>query len=188
MLNGSQLTLNYVSAADLNEYIEHWADMSARGLYFPNTVFNDVYWRQRHGQDGLWSENGGHMVMRDKQGNMVGAIFFFKPQLFFDYLEIGYIVFDRQARGKGYASEALKLFSDYLFSNKPLNKIILNINPDNAGSLGAAKKNGFIEEGIDREAAFAGGKYVDIMRLSKLRSEWEAEKEQQAESFATALI
>jgi ribosomal-protein-alanine N-acetyltransferase len=59
-----------------------------------------------------------------------------------------------------------------LFDTKPINKLTLNINPNNASSKSVAQKCRFTSEGIDRGAVFSHGEYVDIERFGILRNEF----------------
>lgn len=172
MLSGAKITLRVLKSNDLDKYINCWTSLSARGHYFPQVVFNEVYWKKRFAENGLWGDDSGHMAIVNVNDEIIGAIFFFKPQLFFSYLEIGYIIFSEDERGKGHTTEAVKLFCKYLFDTKPINKLVLNINPDNVASKSVAQKCLFRSEGIDRGATFSHGEYCDIERFGILRNEF----------------
>jgi ribosomal-protein-alanine N-acetyltransferase len=60
-------------------------------------------------------------------------------------LEVGYHLFKKHW-GKGYASEAAKLFRDYAFKNKLSTSVISIIHVDNVRSQKVAVKNGMILE------------------------------------------
>ena len=81
-------------------------------------------------------------------------------------MEIGYHLL-RRHWGKGYATEAAKMFRDYGFENYPVDSIISIIDPLNIASQNVAKRNGMrlTETDVD----FVGGKYY-IFRIT--REEW----------------
>ena len=70
-------------------------------------------------------------------------------------------------------TEALRLFVDYLFELKPINRLQVCFDLDNHGSRIVAEKCGFIHEGVLRGCVFHKGAYVDICITSMLRNEWE---------------
>ena len=103
-------------------------------------------------------------------GQIVGTIACVKTGCY-DALEVGYTVFDESNRNKGFATEALFLFSKYLFSTRKVNRQQVSINPGNATSKRVAVKCGFTFEGILREALFTHGEYQDVAVYSLLRDD-----------------
>jgi RimJ/RimL family protein N-acetyltransferase len=91
----------------------------------------------------------------------------------YKYYELGYLVFSQEDRGKGYASAAVSLLTGYLFNNRPINKLLLSIVPENGASRRVAEKCGYSLEGIDRQAVFIQGRFRDLERYSLVRAEWE---------------
>lgn len=74
--------------------------------------------------------------------------------------------------GKGIMSEAIKLYTTYIFKKY---KKIIRIQADtfswNEGSQKVLLKNGFKLEGISKKAYLKDGEIVDIFNFSKLRNE-----------------
>ncbi len=111
------------------------------------------------------------MAICSKDGRLLGSIFFFKPQGYIDGYEIGYRIFRPDERGKGLMTEALRIFSSYLFAIKPVNRLQLLVAEGNTGSWKVAEKCGFKKEGQLRNAMFIKGTYHDMRIYSLLRSE-----------------
>ncbi|MFL0810914.1 MAG: GNAT family N-acetyltransferase [Agarilytica sp.] len=170
MLKGEKIFLRNIQSKDLDALVELWGNLSSRGEYFPLTIFNETTLKQRFSENGFWGEAGGHMLIVDSRDEIQGAIFYFQPNPFLAYVEVGYILFHPDSRGKGYTSEALALFSKFLFEVKQISKILLNIDPANAGSKKVAEKNGFVLEGVDRKAMYRNGQYLDVERYVLLRN------------------
>ena len=61
--------------------------------------------------------------------------------------EIGFLIGDRLQWGKGYASEAILLLTEYAFGQLGLAKLTAGCYIENKGSLRALQKAGFKEEG-----------------------------------------
>jgi len=70
-------------------------------------------------------------------------------------------------------SEAVTLFCDYIFEWKNVNRIQLQIEPENIASKRTAEKAGFTLEGTMRICLFEASRYRDMEMYSKLRSEHE---------------
>ena len=85
--------------------------------------------------------------------------------------EVGYGIFRREDRGKGYATEALRIFSSYLFELKPIPRLHIATHVDNAAAQRVAEKCGYKLEGTLRQFAFLRGKYADYVQYSLLRDE-----------------
>lgn len=70
---------------------------------------------------------------------------------------------------KGFSSEALELFVDFLFKSKQINRLEIETDVNNIGSKRIAEKCGFVVEGIKKQSCFINGRYRDnvIMGLVK---------------------
>jgi RimJ/RimL family protein N-acetyltransferase len=75
-------------------------------------------------------------------------------------------------QGKGYGSESVALFADYLMESFPVHRLHIRPFDFNEGSRGVARNLGFTEEGRFREARFVRGEYVDVYHYGLLRPEW----------------
>lgn len=100
-----------------------------------------------------------------------GAITFFKGIGDSEGYEIGCQIYRKEDRGKGYAMEAIKLFSSYIFEIKAIERLQVCTAKENVAARKVAEKSGFIYEGTLRKAFFARGKYHDLDVLSMLREE-----------------
>ena len=71
--------------------------------------------------------------------------------------------------GKGVATQALKLITDYGFNKLNLARIYAGAFEYNTGSMKVLEKNGFIKEGILKKAAFKNEQFYDEHRYYKLK-------------------
>ena len=120
-----------------------------------------------------WGENHRRLVIVDKEDSILGSIWFEKSIAYFDALEIGYIMFDKASRNKGYMTEALSLLSRYLFATRTVPRLQQTVVVGNTASKRVAEKCGFRSEGIARKALFLHGKHVDLEWFSLLREDLE---------------
>ncbi len=83
---------------------------------------------------------------------------------------------DPSLRGKGYASEAVRLVVDYSFSELNLHRLQLYVVDYNESAISLYEKLGFKREGIFREFGIRdGGRYNQYV-YGILRDEWNARK------------
>jgi RimJ/RimL family protein N-acetyltransferase len=76
-----------------------------------------------------------------------------------------------QARGRGIAPRALRLASAWLFDACRLERVQLLTSPENEAMLRAARRAGFVQEGVLRRYAIERGARVDVVVLSRLPSD-----------------
>ena len=86
--------------------------------------------------------------------------------------EAGYVV-SEGARGRGIATEALRLISRWGIETLGLKRIYLHIDPHNVGSLKVAERCGFVREGTLRSVYFKEGQRVDSAVFSLLPDDLE---------------
>ncbi len=97
-----------------------------------------------------WEQRGyGQSAVLDrKTGEFLGRIgLHFWPE--WNEVELGYVL-SRSAQGKGFAFEGSMRWIDWAKSESDIDYLIANIHPDNAASIGLAKKLGFTFSRHDR--------------------------------------
>ncbi len=72
---------------------------------------------------------------------------------------------------KGITTEAVKLFTRYLFKVHKAEKLIAHVFLRNTASKRILEKNGFTQEGLFRKAYFKDGKMIDEYYYGKLRND-----------------
>lgn len=84
------------------------------------------------------------------------------------------IVLCPDARGKGFAREALALMLECAFDTWNMNRVYLSVDAENERAVRLYKACGFQTEGRLREDRFWGGAYHDTLQMGVLRRDWEA--------------
>ena len=96
--------------------------------------------------------------------------------------EVGYSLV-AEARGRGYASEALQAVIDEAFVDGELDEVQACIVPENAASRRVLDRTGFREERLLRGGAVIRGRHVDVLLFSVTRAGWtRARNESEARS------
>jgi RimJ/RimL family protein N-acetyltransferase len=171
MLRGDVVELRLVRETDLAELFEKLSDLEAKGDYFPLGVMSESALRVEHADTGFWKTDEGMLLIIGEGGEVVGEIEYFPITSYLAGYEISYQLFGDRHRGKGYTPEAVRLLSDYIFAIKRVERVQLNIHPENRGSRRVAEKAGFSFEGVMRKAWFHRGVYHDLEVWSLLRGE-----------------
>ena len=89
--------------------------------------------------------------------------------------EVGLFIGDKSCWNKGYGTEVMRLLLRHGFGTLNLNRIFLRVDAANQGGIRAYEKAGFVHEGRFREGTFRDGHYEDMLFMSVLRSEWQAD-------------
>ena len=85
---------------------------------------------------------------------------------------IGYWLAEDQ-QGRGLMTAAVKRLLEHAFDELRLNRVGIEVGPNNPRSRALAERLGFREEGVLREAErFADDDYRDLVLYSMLASEW----------------
>ncbi len=171
MLSSEFLRLRPVRQVDLDTLYANLNDLDHRGPYFPLGLQAEPAFRRTFETDGFWTDREGMAVMLDAQGNIVGEIEFFPITSYLTGFELSYLVFGPEHRGKGYATEAVRLLTAYLFARERIERLQLNIHPDNVASQRVAEKAGYTREGLMRKCWFNQGRFHDLQVWSMLRDE-----------------
>jgi len=89
---------------------------------------------------------------------------------------VGISICEDDFLNRGYGTEALRLWVDYLFANSDYHKLCLDTWSFNPRMMKVAEKIGFISEGCQREMQFWEDEWLDFMHYGMLREEWEAKR------------
>ncbi|WDV46881.1 GNAT family protein [Clostridiaceae bacterium M8S5] len=110
--------------------------------------------------------------IRTKDGRIAGTIGAGIIDLKNRHLMVGLGILSDKDRGKGYGSEAIRLFNDYAFLELNMHRVYLGCFNFNEKARMLYERIGFKLEGIDRAFVFRNGNYYDGSVLGLLRREW----------------
>lgn len=179
MIRGKDIAIRPVKEADLDQLFDFINDLDSVGPFLPNVWQSEPSFRAEFESTGFLSSSLSRFVIVDSSNQMVGLTWSFKSVPYFDALEVGYRIFHRAHRGKGYASESLKLLCRYLFEAFQVNRLEIRVSAGNDESEMVATKCGFNLEGTHREAAYSKGQLYDMRSYALLRREWAANQKMQ---------
>lgn len=93
--------------------------------------------------------------------------------------ELGILIGEKAYWNRGYGREAVRLMTDYGFREINLNKVFLQVYATNPRGIRAYEHAGFVVDGRLRQDIYKNGRYIDVLIMSVLRSEWEASQEKE---------
>ena len=89
------------------------------------------------------------------------------------YGDVSLFIGDKNYWGKGIASEAIELLTDFAFRVLNMHRLKADAYDKNIGSIRAFEKCGYVREGILRKQYYSDGKYVDTVLLGILQEEYQ---------------
>ncbi|HEX6543391.1 MAG TPA: GNAT family protein [Ktedonobacterales bacterium] len=171
-LRGKHVDLRPVEEADL-PLIHRWSnDAAVAGEYgtVRPVTFDDV--RRRYSDNpALTAERGALLIVR-KDGGAVGMVSCHRVWYgaTSPAFNIG-ITIAPEERGKGYGSEAQRLFADYLLYTYPIGRVEASTDIENIAEQRALERAGFQREGVARAAAWRGGRWHDMVTFSRVHGD-----------------
>jgi len=155
LAEGNKVRLRTIGVRDLKAAVAHKYTLS---IVEPLT--DPVRAREVYDQTGFWTKDAGacaiESLVEGDDGRLIGTLQFYRAGPGIHGLEIGYILHDEEDRGKGYASEALRLFSDLLFEQQAwCHRLQLIIETWNYASARLAENCGYASEGTLRKAGYS---------------------------------
>ncbi len=130
--------------------------------------------RRESAQEALFPTSKILMLCRRHDMSPIGEVSYGGYDRHNQRCEIGIKICDFTAREKGFGTEALALFIDYLFMYLNLNKIELTTMPDNSRAHHVYAKLGFKRSGVMRGHYFdaRSGHFIDSVYMDLLKKEW----------------
>jgi RimJ/RimL family protein N-acetyltransferase len=120
---------------------------------------------------GMEATRGDFAIVLRGTGTLIGRIRYFDLNLRNRSVEIGYIL-SPDARGKGFAHEAITLLTGYLFEGMGMNKVYAQTASFNADSIKLLESLGFRRDAVLREHHLYRGVFHDDYVYSILAREW----------------
>ena len=179
MIIGKRIRLRAIEREDLPRFVAWLNDTEVRHnmlLYQPLSLAQEEEWfkgiLERHpDEQPLVIE-----VSADGDWQAVGNVSFFNLNAHDRSAEIGIFIGEKKFWDQGYGTESMRLMLQHGFEDLNLNRIYLQVFETNPRGMRAYEKAGFILEGRLRQDRFLDGKYIDVLLMSVVRSEWQEEK------------
>jgi len=86
--------------------------------------------------------------------------------------DVGIVIGERDYWSKGYGTDAMRTILRYAFDRLRLHKISLDVLEYNTRALRSYEKCGFVREGVRRDELLKRKRFVNLVRMSLLESEF----------------
>lgn len=180
MIYSQRLRLRAVEREDLPKFVEWMNDPEVTyGLLMriPLSLADEQRWFE-----GLAQRTPAERVLAiDVQDGdtwqLIGSTGFHDVESIDREAEFGISIGEKTVWNQGYGTEATRLMLQHGFETLNLNRIYLRVYETNPRATRAYEKAGFVHEGRMRQAVYKQGKYIDVLLMSILRSEWDELKE-----------
>jgi len=122
--------------------------------------------------DFLFFSDDISFAIRKKDGQIVGTIGADSIDMRNRNMMIGLSIIDKDNRGQGYGSEAIRLLLDFAFFEMNMHRVYLGCFTFNNDASKIYEHIGFVPEGTNRDFVYRNGKYYDEFTLGILKKEW----------------
>ena len=125
-------------------------------------------------RDYFAAHNNIFAIERLDNGKLIGTCSFFDVRYQAAACKIGILIGEEQNRGRGYGADAIEVLLKFLFVDKNMYRVALEVFAYNTRAIRLYEKLGFLREGVYREQVYAMGRYWDEYAYAMLREEYEA--------------
>ena len=142
--------VDWLSDQDINQYLEtRWTPQTLDSITrFVRSLLEDPC-------------NYLFAIIENNTNHHIGNIKIGPINPFHGYADVSYFIGEKQAWGKGYATEAIKLIKSFSFNILGLNRLQAGVYASNTGSARALEKAGFIREAVFKKRLRLGSGWDD---------------------------
>ena len=176
MIIGKRTRLRGIEREDIPRYVEWLNDpevIQGLSLSVPLSMMQEQSWfddlRNRPNEEhplGIEIQTPGGWTM-------IGNISLMKIEWKERQAEVGIFIGDKRYWSQGFGRDAMVLMLRYAFNSLGLNRVYLRVFETNPRAIHSYEKAGFVHEGRLRQAHFQDGRFVDVLIMSALSSEWQ---------------
>ena len=177
MLKGKLVTLRATEREDLKRL--HELERNVELVLHAAASWEPLSLASLEKQFERWLEKGNGWMVIEADGVVIGSIGLLNPNRHHQSSEFGVFIYDPDYVGKGYGSDAIQVLLRWAFRIQNYRRIWLMTDSNNPRAIAAYEKCGFVHEGRLREHVFNNGKYVDVLQMGMLRTEWESKNIEQ---------
>ena len=176
MLQGKRISIRPLNEEDIENiyiwYNNQEFNLWASGAWPLNTLLS----KEELAEKFLDQPEGEHRyAVLNEKSEIIGSIGFrdhnIPARSAVLYINIG----SPEYWGKGYGTEALRIFTGYLFKQWNFHRLTLDTWDGNSRAIRAYEKTGFKIEGRLREACYVLGEYHDAIILGLLKRDFQSE-------------
>jgi RimJ/RimL family protein N-acetyltransferase len=176
LIRGNAVALRRRTVADIQLFLK-WRRMDCQARKF------DAPWEQPLSDEefaakavlSIERESSGRItraVITDSDGQAIGSVNAYGDGGCAESRKVGIAIYEDSRLGRGLGTEALGLWVGHLFAAQALHRVGLETWSFNPRMARVAEKVGFRFEGMEREARFWEGRWLDRLHYGLLAAEW----------------
>lgn len=173
-LVGEKVYLSPKNAEDVEKFTEWLNDFQTTDYIGRSSQVMTLEAEKEYLEKNLNAE-ASFFIIEEKTNKLIGTIGLENISHINRKATLGIFIGDKEARNKGYGTEAINLILDYGFNYLNLNNVKLDVLGINERAIACYKKCGFKEYGRRRECVFLNGKYYDTIEMDILAEEFKGE-------------
>jgi RimJ/RimL family protein N-acetyltransferase len=174
IIRGERVYLRPAERSDLETFVRWFADADVTHYLMARAPFSAAM--EERWFDQMVEKQGKtdyHFVLcLVDEGRPIGTVGLHQLDLENGSAAFGISIGEKAEWNKGYGTEALQAICDFGFGRLRLERIWLDVYAPNKAAQRAYEKAGFVVEGTLRNALFADGRHMDVLRMALLHDEW----------------
>lgn len=175
MIQGNEIRLRAIEKEDLSRFVAWLNDPEVYQhleLTIPLSLAQEELWYQELLKKPMEEHPLVIEIDTSEGWCPVGNVSFININWRDRSTEIGIFIGEKKFWDQKHGQKAMRTMLRHGFCNLNLNRIYLKVYETNPRAMQAYKQVGFVEEGHLRQAKFQDGRYIDVLLMSVLRSEW----------------
>ena len=169
-IEGERIYLRRLRASDVSLHYLQWMNAPEVNRYLESRYYEHTM-ESLHAFVAAMAEDPYNLftgIFLKDDDRHIGNIKLGPINLHHGHADIGLLIGEPTCWGKGYASEAIGILSDFAFNEIGLHRLTAGAYADNEGSSRAFEKRGYVREGILRSHWLCGGAFQDGVCLGKV--------------------
>lgn len=168
IINGERIYIKRLSVEDVTEEYVSWLNNPEINQYLECRFQKHTLEETKSFIESVSNDNNYQFGIFYKENNKhIGDIKIGNINSWHKYADLGFLIGEKDYWGKGIASEAICLVTDFAFNQLKLNKLWGGAYASNIGSIKAFEKNGYQVEGHYIKQYMINGIYVDAFIYAK---------------------
>ncbi|MCK5793983.1 MAG: GNAT family N-acetyltransferase [Anaerolineales bacterium] len=182
MILGNQLRFRAIEKEDLPKFVKWLNDPEIKyglSMVVPLSLAEEENWFENLLKRSSYERPMAIEIQPDPQVNewiFVGNCGLIQIDWQNRSSEVGIFIGEKGYWNQGFGTNAMRLIIKHGFENLNLHRIWLRVFETNQQAMRSYEKAGFTQEGIYRQAQYLDGKYVDVIIMSMLKSEWQEQQ------------
>ena len=177
-LKGEKVYLRTIELSDCTETYLNWLNDKEVNQYLETRWTEQTIEKIKDFVQSIRESSHSYLFAVIFENKHVGNIKIGPIHPIYKCADVSYFIGDKTVWGKGIATEAIKLVTDFGFNVLGLNKLSAGAYENNIGSRNALLKNHYRQEGVFRKKYFltSPDNYCDLYEFGILKSDLEQDK------------